>query len=390
MYNFEDILHRKENGSKKWNEAYINRRFPNHKVPYYPLFIADMDYKLPTDINNKFVDFIQQGDFGYFDVLDKFRESVVKWNKNLNNIDIDKKCVMPGIGTLASMNLVVKSILDKGDNVLIFTPVYGPFKDIVVNNDLNLIKQPLELRNDRYYINFKDLEEKINHNNLKCILMCNPHNPAGRVWNYEELQMLVSLCKKYNILLLSDEVHSDLTLNECNFVSMSNFIKDYKNIIISSSPNKTFNLAGLSSSYLVIYNDDIYNKLEFEFGKNKLGINRVGYEFLTICYENGQQWVKDLKVNILENLNLVKNILNLDSIKLMNPEAGYLLWVKLDRVKDSLGFTQELAEKTGVLVESGSRFIDSEEGYIRINLATSKVILEKSMKELVKFYSEIN
>lgn len=389
MYNFEDILHREGNGSKKWNEEYINKRFPNHKVPYYPLFIADMDYKLPIDINDKFLDFVQNGDFGYFDVLDKFKSSIVKWNKDLNNIEIDKSCIMPGIGTLASMNLAVKSMLNKGDNVLIFTPVYGPFKDIVVNNEMNLIKQPLQLKNNRYYIDFKALEENITKNNLKCILMCNPHNPSGRVWNYEELQKLVNLCKKYNILLVSDEVHSDLILNKLDFVSIANFFKDYKNIIISSSPNKTFNLAGLSGSYLLIYDEYIYNKIEFEFAKNKLGINRIGYEFLTICYEHGQEWVKNLKVNILENIKLVKDILNVESIHIMEPEAGYLLWLKLDKAKESLYFVQELAEKTGVLVESGSRFVGSDEGYIRINLATSKMILEKSMKELVSFYVEI-
>jgi cysteine-S-conjugate beta-lyase len=389
MYNFEEILYREENGSKKWNLEYINKRFPNHKSPYYPLFIADMDYKLPLEITNKFIDFINRGDFGYFDILDKFIDSIAKWYKCFNNIDIEKKWIIPGIGTLASMNLVLKTILDEEDNVLIFTPVYGPFKDIVVNNKLNLVTQYLKMEDNRYYIDFNNLENNIKTNDIKCIIMCNPHNPSGRVWTYEELNKLVGLCKKYNLLLVSDEVHSDLVLNEKTFISMSSFFKEYEKIIISSSPNKTFNLAGLNSSYLLIYDRYIYEKIEYAFAYNKLGINRVGYEFLTACYENGKDWVKELKVNLECNIKLVEKILNLEGITIMEPEAGYLLWIKLDKIKDTLDFVEKLSKETGVLVESGTRFVGSEDGYIRINIATSKLILEESMKKLANFYLKI-
>ncbi|MFQ9308689.1 MAG: MalY/PatB family protein [Paraclostridium sordellii] len=385
MYNFEDILYREENGSKKWNKEYINKRFPKHKTPCYPLFIADMDYKLPDEILSKFINTIQYGDFGYFDVLDKFNESIVNWYKNLNDIDIDKKLILPGIGTLASMNIVVKALLNKNDNILIFTPVYGPFKDIVENNGLNLVKQKLDEKNNRYYIDFEKLEANIIQYNLKCILMCNPHNPSGRVWSYEEIKKIVSLCKKYKLILLSDEVHSDLVLDR-KFVSMVTFVNEYENIIVSSSPNKTFNLAGVCGSYLLIKNKDIYNKVQCEFTKNKLGINRLGYEFMTSCYENGQNWVNLLREKIKEHLNILESTLVNKGIQIMIPEAGYLVWVRLDKVNDSLTFVEELARETGVLLESGTRFIESENGYVRINLATSRCILEKAMKELDKFY----
>lgn len=389
MYNFQDILTREQNGSKKWNPEYINRRFPNHKIPYYPLFIADMDYKLPYEVTDKFMEFIQRGDFGYFDILEDFNKSIIGWYKKFTNREIKSEWILPGIGTLASMSIVVKGMINKGDNALIFTPVYGPFRDIIINNDLNLITQSLEMRNNRYYINFEELENNILQNNLKCVLFCNPHNPSGRVWDYKELNQLVNLCKKYDVLLISDEVHSDLVLNDNVFVSMENFFSIYEKIVVSSSPNKTFNLAGLGASYLLISNRGIYEKVESTFSKNKLGVNRVGYKFLTACYENGENWVRELKVNIEENINLIKSILDIEDIEVMEPEAGYLVWVKLKKVEDTLKFVESLARETGVLVESGTRFIDSEQGYIRINAATSKTILEESMKLLTFFYSKI-
>ena len=388
MYDFEDILCREENGSKKWNKDYINRRFPGFKTPFYPLFIADMDYKLPIEITNNFMGFIQKGDFGYFDVLEKFNESIVNWYKKINDIEIDKNIILPGIGTLASMNLVAKTLLNKNDSVLIFTPVYGPFRDIVKNNELNLIKQPLKNIKNRYYIDFDELESNIIKNDIKCVLMCNPHNPSGRVWDYDELNKLVYICKKYNVFLLSDEVHSDLILNDKKFISLINFGKDYENIIISSSPNKTFNLAGVCGSYLLIKNKILHDKIKNTFLKNKLEINRVGYEFLVACYENGHNWVDSLRENIKENLKIVELLLDNKGIEVMTPESGYLVWVRLNKVNDSLEFVEKLARESGVLLESGTRFVDSENGYIRINIATSKSIIEKSMRELNKFYDE--
>lgn len=388
MCDFEDILCRKENGSKKWNEDYINRRFPGFKTPFYPLFIADMDYKLPIEITNNFMGFIQKGDFGYFDVLEKFNESIVNWYKKINDIDIDKNIILPGIGTLASMNLVARTLLNKNDSVLIFTPVYGPFRDIVENNELNLIKQPLKNIKNRYYIDFDELESNIIKNDIKCVLMCNPHNPSGRVWNYDELNKLVYICKKYNVFLLSDEVHSDLVLNDKRFISLINFENDYENIIVSSSPNKTFNLAGVCGSYLLIKNKILHDKIKNTFLKNKLEINRVGYEFLVACYEYGHNWVNSLRENIKENLKIVELLLDNEGIEVMTPESGYLVWVRLNKVNDSLEFVEKLARESGVLLESGTRFVDSENGYIRINIATSKTIIEKSMRELNKFYDE--
>ncbi|MFR3910704.1 MAG: MalY/PatB family protein [Clostridium paraputrificum] len=388
MYSFEDILDRKDNGSKKWSREYINKRFKISDEENYPLFIADMDYKLPEEIINPINELITKGDFGYFDVRDSFYDSVIWWYKKNYSCSIKKEWIVPSIGALSSMHLIVEKIFNKKDNLLIFTPVYGPFKDVVINNNMNLYKYKLKIHKDRYYIDFKELNEFIKKNNINGIIFCNPHNPSGRCWSKDELDKLVSLCKQNNIKIISDEVHGDLVLGENKFNSLSGYLEENDNIIVISSPNKTFNIAGLNISTFLCGNPELKLILENEFNNRKLHVNRFGIEVLTICYNTGFQWVQALRKNIKENMNLVINKINIDDIKIMMPESGYLLWVKLDKVNDVDKFILELAKEKKVLLETGSRFINDYEGFVRINVATSKSILEEAMDRFVDFYKE--
>lgn len=388
MYSFEDILDRKDNGSKKWSREYINKRFKISDEENYPLFIADMDYKLPEEIINPINELITKGDFGYFDVRDSFYDSVIWWYKKNYSCSIKKEWIVPSIGALSSMHLIVEKIFNKKDNLLIFTPVYGPFKDVVINNNMNLYKYKLKIHKDRYYIDFKELSEFVERNNIKGIIFCNPHNPSGRCWSKDELDKLVSLCKQNNIKIISDEVHGDLVLGENKFNSLSGYLEENDNIIVISSPNKTFNIAGLNISTFLCGNPELKLILENEFNNRKLHVNRFGIEVLTICYNTGFQWVEALRKNIKENMDMVINKIDIEGVEIMMPESGYLLWVKLDKVNDVDKFILELAKEKKVLLETGSRFINDYEGFVRINVATSKSILEEAMDRFVDFYKE--
>lgn len=388
MYSFEEILDRKDNGSKKWSREYINKRFKISDEENYPLFIADMDYKLPEEIINPINELITKGDFGYFDVRDSFYDSVIWWYKKNYSCSIKKEWIVPSIGALSSMHLIVEKIFNKKDNLLIFTPVYGPFKDVVINNNMNLYKYKLKIHKDRYYIDFKELNEFIKKNNINGIIFCNPHNPSGRCWSKDELDKLVSLCKQNNIKIISDEVHGDLVLGENKFNSLSGYLEENDNIIVISSPNKTFNIAGLNISTFLCGNPELKLILENEFNNRKLHVNRFGIEVLTICYNTGFQWVEALRKNIKENMDMVINEIDIEGIEIMMPESGYLLWVKLDKVNDVDKFILELAKEKKVLLETGSRFINDYEGFVRINVATSKSILEEAMDRFVDFYKE--
>lgn len=389
MYNFEDILDRKNNGSKKWSEEYIKKRFKLEDTEeIYPLFIADMDFKLPDEIIRPVLDNIMSGDFGYFDVKDSFYNSIGKWYKEQYKCDIKREWIVPSIGALTSMNLIVENIFDKNDKILILTPVYGPFKDAIKNNNMTLVCHKLFIKDNRYYIDFEKLESQLK--DVRGMILCNPHNPSGRCWSKEELERLIGLCNKNNITIISDEVHGDLTLKDNKFISLARYLDNQKDIIVISSPNKTFNIAGLNISIFLCSNKVLRESLENEFNKRKMHVNRLGCDFSTICYENGYEWVKALKINLNENMNLAMDIINNTNIEIIEPEAGYLLWVKLPYISNIDDFVIELANNKKVLLETGSRFIENYEGFLRINIATSKEILREAMLRLVDFYNSYN
>ena len=388
MYNFEDILQRRNNGSKKWNEEYIEKRFKiKDAANYYPLFIADMDFRLPKEVMEPLMEFIALGDFGYFDIKEEFYNSILKWYKDRYKSEIKREWIVPSIGALSTMNVMVDKLFKKGDNILVFTPAYGPFKDVILNNDMNLVSYKMKLNNNRYSLEFKEVKALVEKEDIKGLIICNPHNPSGRCWNKEEINEIINICMEKNIIIISDEVHGDLDLGN-NFNTFSNYLNQYKNIIVLSSPNKTFNIAGLEISTFLCSNEEMRDDLASELSKRKLHPNRVGTRTLTLCYENGSTWVDELIKNIKENIDLTVDMLNVEGITTMVPDAGYLLWVKFDNIPDIDDFIIKLAQEKQVLLETGSRFIKDHEGYLRINVATSKAILKEAIPTIVEFYKD--
>lgn len=387
MYDFEDILDRKNNGSKKWSDKYIEKRFPNHKDEVFPLFIADMDYKLPIEIKDRFNKFISNMDFGYFDLEDDFYKSIINWHKKINNVSLYKEDIIEGIGTITTLGLAMKAILNVGDEVVIFTPVYGPFQDIIETNGFKMIKEPLIKDRLKYEIDFNSLEERLK-SGAKGILICNPHNPSGRVWTDEEVLKIVSLSKKYKATIFSDEIHSDLVLYNNRFISFAKYFDEDVEVVISTSPNKTFNLSGIGASYLLIRNENLKEKVEEGLKKERIEVNRIGAEFIKIAYEEGEPWLKELKENIEDNIEIVKESFKDIDVDIMEIDSSYLLWIKFNKINNVLEFVEELAKETGVLLETGSRFISEYEGFIRLNVGTSKKILTEGINRIKEFYKK--
>ncbi|MGF2190628.1 MalY/PatB family protein [Vagococcus fluvialis] len=381
--NFDKILSREGNGSKKWNKEYINSRFGEVPKNIYPFFIADMDFSLPKEIHEEVTRELSHGDFGYFDLQESYYDSIVRWYKQTKDITLQKEWLLPSVGTVSSMHFIAKTV----ENLVFatLTPVYGSFKKL---SDYygKLVEIPLLWNEGKYEISFELFEKYIIQNNINVILFCNPHNPSGQLWSFEELEQLVSLCKKYDVLIMSDEIHSDLCKRESNFISLIHFFDRYKNIVISNSPNKAFNLSGLNSSYIITHNNELLKKINYEHEKLHISVNRVGAKYTEVVYRKGIEWLENLEDYLENNIDLLISILDLPGIHVVSPESGYLIWIELENIKDVDLFVRKLAQKTGVLIETGSRFISNYGSFVRINVATSQRILEKGMLEFKEFY----
>ncbi|MEQ7221800.1 MalY/PatB family protein [Vagococcus fluvialis] len=381
--NFDKILSREGNGSKKWNREYINSRFGEVPKNIYPFFIADMDFSLPKEIHEEVTRELSHGDFGYFDLQESYYESIVRWYKQTKDITLQKEWLLPSVGTVSSMHFIAKTVENPVFATL--TPVYGSFKKL---SDYygKLVEIPLLWNEGKYEISFELFEKYMIQNNINVILFCNPHNPSGQLWSFEELEQLVSLCKKYDVLIMSDEIHSDLCKRESNFISLIHFFDRYKNIVISNSPNKAFNLSGLNSSYIITHNNELLKKINYEHEKLHISVNRVGAKYTEVVYRKGIEWLENLEDYLENNIDLLISILDLPGIHVVSPESGYLIWIELENIKDVDLFVRKLAQKTGVLIETGSRFISNYGSFVRINVATSQRILEKGMLEFKEFY----
>ena len=387
-YDFNNILDRRWNGSMKWEKPYIKKRFQldvDEKDELFPMFIADMDFKLPEEILKPMHERYAVPDFGYFHVQDSFYESIMEWYKDVHQIDLKKEWIVPSCGTVASMHIAT-DLLARGKNILMMTPVYGPFKSCCHFG--TMFTCPLLLNENRYEIDFDEMESLFKEKDMEVLLMCNPHNPGGRSWTREELSRLVGLCKEYGVTILSDEIHSDLQISNQKFTSLIEFQDVYDRILVSTSPNKTFSISGLATSYVLCANAQIKEQYEGYMSGLHLGQNRVGIEMTEIVYRNGKAWRNELEQVIRKNVEMVSATMKRLDVTMMEPDAGFLVWIRVKDTIDVDAFIVDLAKEHHVLLETGSRFVENYKGWIRINVGTSPVLVQKAMSRFEKFYRE--
>lgn len=381
---FDELLDRRNNGSKKWNKAYIQHRFQTDREDIYPLFIADTDFRQADAVQEAFNAFVAGGDFGYFDVPAAFYENIQSWYRDKLDTPIEKEWIIPANGTIASIHSAAH-LVSQNRPILMFTPVYGVFKDVAAHFG-GIVTLPLINNEACYEIDFEALEKLVADGEIKTLLFCNPHNPSGRIWSYGELAALVQLCKRYGVTILSDEIHGELNLSPKRFVSLIAFMEEYADIIVCSSPNKTFNLSGLTASYVIIRDGKLRKAFQQELDCFHITINRAGMQFISSAYQYGKDWHTQLLGYLQGNLQLLEEQLEGLELHWMRPDAGYLVWLRLDKVSDVDRFVVALAQETGVLIETGSRFVADFENYVRLNIATSSSLLSEALSRFRLFY----
>ncbi len=357
-----------------------------------PMWVADMDISTAKPVIEAVKKKVSSGIFGYSFLSEELKEIVANWLKKRNGYEIFPDCVnyAPGVGS--ALHILVRALTDKDDNIIIQTPVYHVFAEVIRNNKRKVLENPLKFIDGKYEIDFEDLESKLQH--AKMIILSSPHNPVGKVFTKEELQKIGELCVKYRVFLVSDEVHSDLTLFDNKFVSTASISPEIEDITITcTSPSKAFNLAGLQLATIIIKNQKIATKYLRELELIGLhGPNSVASVALKTAYTKGENWLNNLKAYLEDMTNYIDQFLkeNIPQVKLIYPQATYLLWLDFR----ALNLTNKelddfILHQCKLALNSGYSFGENGSGFMRMNIATSRENITKALISLKREIEKI-
>jgi len=381
---FDKMIDRSGTNSIKWD------RFKNKKA--LPLWVADMDFKSPQEVIDVLEKRVQHGIFGYTSIPEQYYKSIQKWYLNRQSwaIDMDDIIFTPGVVTAISAG--IQAFTKTGDEVIIQPPVYFPFKKTILNNGRQLLKNELIKNKTGYSIDFDDLEKKAQRKSAKLLILCSPHNPIGRVWRKEELFRMGQICEENNVKVISDEIHGDLIFDghkQVPYASINKEMADHS--MICTAPSKTFNMAGLDNSNIIISNNlmktDYINILE----KNDLmRPNLLGLEGTLAAYENGEKWLQEVMDYIQENYKYLRDYCakHLPRIKVNEPEGTYLVWLDFSEYNlTDKALENKLMEDAKVILNQGYVFGSSGSGYVRLNLASPRQMIEEALERIKKSFS---
>ncbi|MEG1338846.1 MalY/PatB family protein [Cetobacterium sp.] len=392
---FENYIERRGTDSSKWNLEAMASMSGYADEESIPLWVADMDFKAPEIVIKKLKERIEHGVFGYNMPTTKYYESLNYWYSKRYKWNLEKDWIVTTPGVVPALHYIVQAFSKEGDGVIIQTPVYYPFKKSIENNKREVVENRLIERDREYFIDFEDLEEKTKNPKNKIMILSSPHNPVGRIWKKEELEKIGEICLRNNVLLISDEIHSDLILFNNKFISFGNLSESFLNhSIVCTAPSKTFNLAGLQTSNIIIPNEDIRNTL-----KNflitisaKITPNIFGNIAVEAVYsEEGEQWLEKLKDHLEKNYIFMKEYFEkyLPKVKCTELQGTYLAWVDFREV-DSFITGKELEDKIAkeakVVLDGGSIFGDQGAGFMRVNIACHRDTLEEALKRICNIF----
>ena len=384
MANFDEVINRRNTNSLKW-DFYKER---GHSDSELPMWVADMDFKLPDNIINPIIDKVKEGIFGYSDPKDDLFDSIINWQFRHNGLKINKEDIIINPSVVFSICTLINILTNEGDSILINEPVYYPFKSSIIDNNRKAINSNLIMDSNKYVFDVIDFEQKIKDYNVKLFILCNPHNPVGRVWSEEELNKIINICLKNSVYIISDEIHSDF----CYHKRFNSALLFNEKVIVVTAPTKTFNIPGLKISYTIIKDPLIRTKYYKEL--DKVGYSQqsiIGMVATKEAYNNGDLWLKELKDYIWDNILHIKEYLDkyLPKIKFIIPEGTYLIWLDFNRYNLSASELKELIKKANLWLDDGIIFGRSGSGFERINVATTRYNIDIMLNSLYKVFKDL-
>lgn len=384
-YDFTTLPNRFGQHTYKWKEAETDREV-------LPAWIADMDFVVLPEIQQAVHDYAEQLVYGYTYASDELIEAVQNWERSQHGYDFKKDALVFIEGVVPAISVAIQAFTKEGEAVLINTPVYPPFARTVKLNNRKLITNSLVEKEGIFEIDFDQLEKDFVEEDVKLYVLCNPHNPGGRVWEKEVLEKIGQLCQKYGVLLVSDEIHQDLALFGYKQHSFNTVNPDFKDFsIILSSATKTFNIAGTKNSYAIIENP----KLRVAFQKRQLANNQheisgLGYLATEAAYRYGKDWLEELKKVLENHINYVVDVFEKETkIKVMKPQGTYLIWLDFSAYNISDEELRKLLrDEAKVILNRGLDFGEEGALHARLNVAMPKTLLEQVCQRIVKAVSK--
>lgn len=383
MYNFDEVINRRHTNCVKYDSLQA-RGFPQDVIP---LGVADMDFRIPNEVIAALEKSCRHGIFGYPQSGESYYEAVAAWFRTRFGWETRQDWVVKTPGVVFALAIAVRALTREGDSVLVQQPVYDPYERVVRSNHRKLVVNPLVCNDGFYTVDFEDFERKIVENKVKLFLLCSPHNPVGRVWTEKELRKMGDICLNHNVLVVSDEIHSDFIYPGHRHTVFASLGAEHAfNSIVCTAPSKTFNLAGLEASNIFIPEYAVRKKFQEEMGKVAVGgVNAMGLVACEAAYRYGHQWLDELLTYLAGNIDFIETFLkrNIPKIHCYRPEGTYLLWLDFR----ALGLSDDelehfLGHIARIWLVQGYTFGDGGSGFARLNAACPRSVLEKALLRL--------
>jgi cystathionine beta-lyase len=380
-YDFDKIVARRHSGSYKWDAV------PEDALP---MWVADMDFEVAPAIKKALADRVAHGVFGYTQVDDSYYDAVISWYERRHQWAVDRRWMLHTSGVVPAVSCSIKALTLPGENVLVQTPVYNCFFSSIKNQGCQIVENRLVRQDDSYVIDWDDFERKCADEKTTVFLLCNPHNPAGRVWTREELAKMGAICSKHHVFVISDEIHCELVMPGHKFTPFAAVCEaNLCNCVTLSSPSKSFNTAGLQIANIICKDEEVRRRIDRVINIFEVcDINPFGPVALKAAYNESEDWLDALNEYIWGNYQLLRDTFakQLPLLKVMRLEGTYLAWVDISGLgMTSDEVTEQLLRKGHVFVSNGTLYgKEAGEGFIRINLACPRAVLTEGLNRIVK------
>lgn len=380
-YDFDSVIDRGEKSgsySLKWDVAENE----------LPMWVADMDFAVALEISEAIQKRAQHPVFGYSIVPDEWYDAYIKWWEKRHNFHIEKEWLMFCTGVVPAISSIVRKITTAAENVVVLTPVYNIFFNSILNNGRNVLECPLHYENAKYSIDFNVLEERLSNPQTSLLILCNPHNPVGKIWSRKELDRIGVLCDKYNVTVIADEIHCDITAPGCEYIPFASVSEINKRISITCiAPTKTFNIAGMQSAAIVVPDENLRHRVNRGINTDEVAEpNSFAITAAVAAFSFGEAWLEELRKYIQENKRMTDEFIRENfegKISLVPSDATYLLWLDCSKITcDSAALAEHIRTVTGLYLSDGTQYRGNGSCFLRLNTACPKSVLKDGLDRL--------